>query len=151
MDAPAQTENKFALPPPFLLFRLSVDQMMPTCNGEDVFFTQYTNPNVNFFQRHSQTYPEITFYQLLISGILQPRHIDTLDQPLQIPICLPWWLSGKESACKSGDLGLIPGLGRSPGEGDGNPLQYSCLGDPMSRGTLRAIVQGVTKELDKTE
>ena len=40
---------------------------------------------------------------------------------------LPWWLSDKESACSSGDLGLIPGLGRSSGEGKGNPLQYSCL------------------------
>ena len=38
---------------------------------------------------------------------------------------------GKESACNSGDLGLIPGLGRPPGEGNGNPLQYSCLENPM--------------------
>ena len=38
---------------------------------------------------------------------------------------LPWWLSGKESACHSGDMGLILGLGRSPGDGNGNPLQYS--------------------------
>ena len=37
----------------------------------------------------------------------------------------------KESACNEGDLSLIPGLGRSPGEGNGNPLQYSCLEDPM--------------------
>ena len=41
---------------------------------------------------------------------------------------------GKESACNPGDLVLIPGLGRSPGEGNGNPLQYSCLGNPMDRG-----------------
>ena len=47
---------------------------------------------------------------------------------------LPGWLSGKESACQAGDLGLIPGLGRSPGEGNSNPLQYSCLGNPMDRG-----------------
>ena len=46
---------------------------------------------------------------------------------------LPWWLSGKESACNAGDLGLIPGLRRSPGEGHGNPLQYSCLENPMDR------------------
>ena len=37
---------------------------------------------------------------------------------------LPWWLSGKESACNAGVIGLIPGSGRSPGEGNGNPLQY---------------------------
>ena len=42
----------------------------------------------------------------------------------------PRWLSGKESACNSGDVGLIPGWGRSPGGGNGNPLQYSCLGNP---------------------
>ena len=40
---------------------------------------------------------------------------------------LPWWLSGKESSCNVGDSGSIPGSGRSPGEGYGNPLQYSCL------------------------
>ena len=51
----------------------------------------------------------------------------------------------KESACNAGDLGSIPGLGRSPGEGHGNPLKYSCLENPMDRGALRAIVHGVTK------
>ena len=52
---------------------------------------------------------------------------------------------GKESACNAGDLGLIPGLGRSPGEGNGNPLQYSCLENPMDRGAWRATDHGVTK------
>ena len=42
------------------------------------------------------------------------------------------------------DRGLISGLGRSPGEGNGNPLQYSCLGNPMDRGVWRAIVHDVT-------
>ena len=51
----------------------------------------------------------------------------------------------KASACDAGDLGLIPGLGRSPGEGNGNPLQYSCLENPMERGTWWAIVHGVAK------
>ena len=41
---------------------------------------------------------------------------------------------GKASACNAGDLGLIPGLGRSPGEGNGNPLQHSCLENPMDGG-----------------
>jgi len=55
---------------------------------------------------------------------------------------------GKESTCDAGDagdVGLIPGLGRSPGEGNGNPLQYSCLKNPMGRGTWQATVQRVTK------
>ena len=51
----------------------------------------------------------------------------------------------KQSACNAGDLGLIPGLGRSPGEGNGNPLQYSCLGNPMDRGAWWATVHGVTE------
>ena len=46
----------------------------------------------------------------------------------------------------TGDTGSVPGLGRSPGEGNGNPLQYSCLGGPMDRGTWWAIVHGVPKE-----
>ena len=51
----------------------------------------------------------------------------------------------KASACHAGDLGLIPGLGRSPGEGNGNPLQYSCLENSMDRGAWRATVHGVAK------
>ena len=54
-------------------------------------------------------------------------------------------LVGKESAYGAGDPGLIPGWERSPGEGNGNPLQYSCLGNPMDRGAWWAIVHGVIK------
>ena len=56
----------------------------------------------------------------------------------------------KESACNAGDLGLIFGLGRSPGEGNGNPLRYSCLENPMDGGAWRATVHGVS-ESDMTE
>ena len=49
---------------------------------------------------------------------------------------------GKESACNAGDLGLIPGSERSPGAGNGNPLQYSCLETPMDRGGWQATVMG---------
>ena len=48
------------------------------------------------------------------------------------------------------DACSVPGLGRSPGEGTGNPLQYSCLGNPTDRGTWRAAVHGVTEESDAT-
>ena len=58
---------------------------------------------------------------------------------------LPRWLIGTESACNAEDVGLIHGSGKSPGEGNGNPLQYSCLGNPMDRGAWRATVHGVTK------
>ena len=52
---------------------------------------------------------------------------------------------GKESACNAGDLGSIPGSGRFPGEGNGNPLQYSCLENPRDRGTWWVTVHGVAK------
>ena len=55
---------------------------------------------------------------------------------------------GKESACNAGDLGLIPGLGRSPGEGNGNPLQYAWLENPMEPGRLQSMG---SQELDTTE
>ena len=52
---------------------------------------------------------------------------------------------GKEYACSVGDPGLIPGLETSPGEGNGYPLQHSCLENPMDRGAWRAAVHGITK------
>ena len=55
-------------------------------------------------------------------------------------------LVGKEPACNAGDLGSLPGTGRSPGEGNSNPLQYSCLENPMDRGAWRTIVPGVTSQ-----
>ena len=58
---------------------------------------------------------------------------------------LPWSLSSKESACNAGDTGSIPGSGRSPGEGNSNPLQDSCLGNPMDRGAWWATVHGVAE------
>ena len=57
----------------------------------------------------------------------------------------------QESACSAGDLDSIPGLGRSPGEGSGNRLQYSCLENFMERGAWRATICGVAKESDTTE
>ena len=58
---------------------------------------------------------------------------------------VPRWRSGKESACNARDAGLIPGSGRSPGGGNGNLLQYSCLENPMDRGACRATLYGVVK------
>ena len=55
----------------------------------------------------------------------------------------PGGSDGKKSACKAGNPGLITGSGRSPGEGDGNPLQYSCLENHMHRGAWSAAVHGV--------
>ena len=58
---------------------------------------------------------------------------------------LPWWLVVKNPCANTGDAGYIPGSGRSPGEGNGNSLQYSCLENPMDREAWCATVRGVTK------
>ena len=60
-------------------------------------------------------------------------------------ICLSDGLDGKETACKIGDLVLFPGLERSPGEGNVNTLQYSCLEKFMDRGAWRATVHSIAK------
>ena len=61
---------------------------------------------------------------------------------------LAWWLSAKEYKCNAAaavDLGLIPGSGRASGEGNGNPLQYSCLENPKDRGAWRVTGRKITK------
>ena len=81
-------------------------------------------------------------YQVLFSRGLSRHSFQAFQQyqmPLSFNMGLPRWLSGKESACHAGDVGSIPGSGRLPGEGNGNQLQYSCLGNPMDRGALQAI------------
>ena len=77
-----------------------------------------------------------------------------IRQYLQPFRALPQWLSGKESACNAGDVGdvgSIPGSGRSPGGGHGNPQWCSCMENPMDRGAWQAAVHGGRKELDTTE
>ena len=60
-------------------------------------------------------------------------------------LSFPGGLEGKVSACNAGDLGSIPESGISPGEGNGTPLQYSCLENPMDGGAWEAAVHGVAK------
>ena len=64
---------------------------------------------------------------------------------ISIAYGLPYSSDGKESACSAGGLGLIPGSGRASGEGNGNPLQYSGLENPMNSGAWQATVCGVSK------
>ena len=65
--------------------------------------------------------------------------------PTPVFLGFPGSSAGKESACTVGDLGSLPGLRRSPGEGNGYPLQYSGLENSMDRGTRQATVHGITK------
>ena len=82
-------------------------------------------------------------------------HLMHLSIFVCLPRAIPGGTSGKESACQcrrcNRNPGSIPGLGRAPGVGSGNPLQYSCLENPMDRGAWWATLYGVAKELDMTE
>ena len=84
--------------------------------------------------------------QGLNPGLLHCRQILYCLSHQQSPFTsFPGGSEVKVSACNVGDLGSIPGSGRSPGEGNGNPLQYSCLENPMDGGAWYARVHGVTK------
>ena len=64
---------------------------------------------------------------------------------------LPWWLNGKESTCNVEDLGSVPGLGRSPGEGQSNLFQYFCLENPHGQRNLVGFSPWGLKESDRIE
>ena len=95
-----------------------------------------------------EMFTEYLFVIVLIMKILNALTTNSDRKKCEVKISTinPWGFpggsDGKESACKAGDLGLIPGSGRSPGEGNGNPLQYSCLGNPVDRGALWASPWG---------
>ena len=74
-----------------------------------------------------------------------PQHICQFACGARMILAYPGGSDGKESACNAGGLDSIPGLGRSLGEGNGNPLQHPCLENPMERGAWWAAVHGVAK------
>ena len=86
----------------------------------------------------------LDFFPLLILSVVRKLLVKGLAACIGYR-WLPKWLSGGESPFNSGDPGSISGLGRSPGEGNGYPLQYSCLENSMDRGAWQATVHGVTK------
>ena len=88
-------------------------------------------------------------YNLL--EIFQKKNLDTgILLPILITQGFPGGSVVKNPLSNAGDVSSIPGLGRSPGEGNGNSLQYSCQGNPMDRGVWLATVGGVTEELNMT-
>ena len=93
---------------------------------------------VSQFIRNSKTVPTLGVSQSTLRYL--PKRNESLN-----PYDLPCSLNGKESACNAGDPGSIPGLGRYSGERNSNPLQYSCLENPIDRGAWQATVHGVTK------
>jgi len=98
-------------------------------------------PETPMYIIHTQTHREATLTLAI--------HLSYLEAIKQNS-CFPWWLSGKESACQCQRHRFIPGLQRSPGEGNGNPLQDSCLGHPVDTGAWWATVHRVAKESDMT-
>ena len=82
------------------------------------------------------------YFSFYLQGLLLCKHSWGIIGYQHYELCLPWWFSGKESACNAGVSGSIPGLGKSHWEGNSNTLRYSCLGNPMDRGAWRAIVRG---------
>ena len=86
----------------------------------------------------------VELFQILKGDAVKMLH-SICQQILKTQQC-PWWLRrGKASTCNVRDLGLIPRSGRSPGEGNGNPLQYSSLENSKDGGVCRATVHGVAK------
>ena len=95
-------------------------------------FTPDTNPT-GIMSSSESTY----FWNIWVFSLLRMKYWEVSG--------FPWWLSSKESACQAGVTDSFPGSGKSPGEGIGNPLQYSCLENPMYRGAWRATAHGVVK------
>ena len=87
----------------------------------------------------------------LVMVTMTKRETAKSGQSYSLPGALPGGLVVENSPANAGDTGWIPGSGRSPEEGNGNPFQDSLLGNPMDRGAWWAAVHGVTKELNMTE
>ena len=95
---------------------------------------------IRYFTTYSKFKPQIDYFYELFSS------------KIYFIIGFPGGSDGKDSACNAGDVGSIPGSGRSPGEGNGYPLQYSCLENSMARGrSLVGYSPWALKELDTTE
>ena len=98
------------------------------------YYSMRSMPNIIFILKKSSQAISFRLQQLVLFKML-----------LVPPWGFPGGSDGRESTCNAGDLGLLPGWGRSPGEGKGNPLQQSCLEKSMDRGAWWAAVHGVTK------
>ena len=102
----------------------------------------------NYYLQHPTVCEMRDLYHLLYSYFKELSWLFTLAA-LALTLGLPKWLSNKESTCKAGDTGSIPGSGKFPGEGNGNPLQYSCL-ESSQRSLVWYTACGVTKQLNMT-
>ena len=106
-----------------------------------------SNPNPNHNSKRHMS-PNVHCSTISIARTWKQPKWPSIDEWIKmyyIHMGFPGDSEVKASACNAGDLGSIPGLGRSPEEGNGNPLQYSCLENPIGKGAWWATVRGVTK------
>ena len=141
---------------PFFVVGMKTDLSSPVAIAEFSKFVDIFNSIIfqNFKQFSWNSISSISFVcsntsNCLLDITLQDVWLQVSDHTIMVirvrKNFSPGGPDSKESACNAGDLGLIPGLGRSPGGGHGNPLQYSCLENPMDRGAWWATVHGVAK------
>ena len=106
--------------------------------GHGYYQINFPQLSTNVF--YGQTFSIVDVFVLCLKFRVQSRIIDCIwllvsfSFDVELPLGLPWWLNSKESTCNARDSGSVPELERFPGEVNGNPLQYTCLGDPMDRG-----------------
>ena len=136
-------------------------KILPEANGSDAHTSHPKGQGASNFQAAQDGYPSDRRDKTAATGpqsqtpglecshthwLLELSVLGTLHQGIEPSSLLPWLFPGgsevKASACNARDLGLIPGSGRSPVEGNGNPLQYSCLKNPMDGGAWWATVHG---------
>ena len=111
--------------------------------------TEFSRPAVlNVWSPISNSDKSITWELVGCANLLYPPWTYLIRNPSKMGF--PNGSSGRQSTCNAGDLGLIPGWGRSSGEGNGNPLQYSFLENSMDRGAWLATVHGVVKSQTTT-
>ena len=121
---------------------------VPCSGGFGAFFPPETSGQRRV--KIAGTLPGHTHFQSLQKPCQKPRGKSLkIKMPHLPPLNFPGGSDGKESTCKAGVLGFIPGLGKPTGEGNDYPLQYSCLENSMDRGAWRARVHGITKSLTR--
>jgi len=119
------------------------------CTAREVYLC------LSYLSVYVPTYPSLYYLSIQPSMHLTVIYISAFASIHPSSMCVCMYLSDflggsvvKNPPAVAGDMGSVPGSGRSPAKGNGNPLQYSCLGNPMGRGTWWATVHGFAKEYD---